>query len=203
MRIGLVNEVVPRAELDAAVARWVDDVLACAPLSVRAIKQVVRRTAQLTAARGRRRSGCRRSSRRCSRRTADEGVRAFVEKRKPVWKGASTMPYVITDACIDVKDKTCLDACPVDCIYEGGRTLYIQPDECIDCGLCETVCPVAAIHADDRLPEELEALARHQSRILRPRGDRLGPARAARTSAIRPTRTTPSSREWPARDPSP
>ena len=66
------------------------------------------------------------------------------------------MPYVITDACIDVKDKTCLDACPVDCIYEGGRTLYIQPDECIDCGLCETVCPVAAIHADDRLPEELK-----------------------------------------------
>ncbi len=52
LRIGLVNEVVPRAELDAAVARWVEDVLACAPLSVRAIKQVVRRTAQLTAARG-------------------------------------------------------------------------------------------------------------------------------------------------------
>ena len=52
-RIGLVNEVVPRAELDAAVARWVDDVLACAPLSVRAIKQVVRRTAQLSAAEAR------------------------------------------------------------------------------------------------------------------------------------------------------
>ena len=50
LRIGLVNEVVPRAELDAAVARWVDDILACAPLSVRAIKQVVRRTAHLTAA---------------------------------------------------------------------------------------------------------------------------------------------------------
>lgn len=66
------------------------------------------------------------------------------------------MPYVITDACIDVKDKSCLSACPVDCIYEGGRTLYIQPDECIDCGLCETVCPVEAIHADDRLPKELE-----------------------------------------------
>ncbi len=62
---------------------------------------------------------------------------------------------MIADACIDVKDKSCLAACPVDCIYEGGRTLYIQPDECIDCGFCETVCPVAAIHADDRLPEEL------------------------------------------------
>jgi ferredoxin len=67
------------------------------------------------------------------------------------------MHYVITDACIDVKDKTCLDACPADCIYEGGRTLYIQPDECIDCGLCETVCPVAAIHADDRLHEDLKS----------------------------------------------
>jgi NAD-dependent dihydropyrimidine dehydrogenase PreA subunit len=65
------------------------------------------------------------------------------------------MPYVITDACIDIKDKACLEACPVDCIYEGGRTLYIHPDECIDCGLCETICPVAAIHADDRLPAEL------------------------------------------------
>ena len=65
------------------------------------------------------------------------------------------MPFVIAAACIDVKDKTCLEACPVDCIYEGGRTLYIQPDECIDCGLCETVCPVDAIHADDRLPSDL------------------------------------------------
>jgi ferredoxin len=65
------------------------------------------------------------------------------------------VPFVIAAPCIDVKDRTCLDACPVDCIYEGGRTLYIQPEECIDCGLCETVCPVDAIHADDRLPPEL------------------------------------------------
>jgi NAD-dependent dihydropyrimidine dehydrogenase PreA subunit len=63
------------------------------------------------------------------------------------------MPFVIAEACIDVKDRGCLDVCPVDCIYEGGRTLYIQPDECIDCGLCETVCPVEAIFAEERLPE--------------------------------------------------
>ena len=62
------------------------------------------------------------------------------------------MPYVIASPCIDLKDKACLSVCPVDCIYEGGRTLYIHPTECIDCGLCETVCPVGAIHADDRLP---------------------------------------------------
>ncbi len=58
------------------------------------------------------------------------------------------MPFVITDACIDVKDKDCLAACPVDCIYEGGRTLYIHPEECIDCGICEPECPAAAIRPD-------------------------------------------------------
>ena len=55
------------------------------------------------------------------------------------------MPYVITDACIDYTDKSCIEECPVDCIYEGDRKLYIQPDECIDCGACEPACPVEAI----------------------------------------------------------
>jgi ferredoxin len=66
------------------------------------------------------------------------------------------MAYVINEHCIDELDGSCVENCPVDCIYEGLRKRYIQPDECIDCGLCETVCPVAAIHADDRLPEELK-----------------------------------------------
>ena len=65
------------------------------------------------------------------------------------------MTYVITAACIDVKDLSCLTSCPVDCIYQGGRTVYIQPDECINCGLCETVCPVGAIHSDERLPPDM------------------------------------------------
>jgi NAD-dependent dihydropyrimidine dehydrogenase PreA subunit len=62
--------------------------------------------------------------------------------------------YVIAEPCIDVKDRACVDECPVDCIYEGERSLYIQPDECIDCGACEPVCPVEAIFYEDDLPPE-------------------------------------------------
>ncbi|TVS86987.1 ferredoxin [Mycobacterium helveticum] len=64
------------------------------------------------------------------------------------------MTFVITEPCIDVKDKSCVDECPVDCIYEGQRMLYIQPDECIDCAACEPVCPVEAIYVDEDVPEE-------------------------------------------------
>jgi len=65
--------------------------------------------------------------------------------------------YVITETCVDVKDKACLKACPIDCIYEGGRMLYIQPDECINCALCLSVCPVQAIYADIDVPENQRA----------------------------------------------
>jgi NAD-dependent dihydropyrimidine dehydrogenase PreA subunit len=68
--------------------------------------------------------------------------------------------YVITQACVDLLDKTCIDECPVDCIYEGERMLYIQPDECVDCGACEPVCPVEAIFYEDDLPRELKAYHR-------------------------------------------
>jgi NAD-dependent dihydropyrimidine dehydrogenase PreA subunit len=64
------------------------------------------------------------------------------------------MPYVIAAACIDVMDKSCIEECPVDCIYEGDRKLYVNPKECIDCGACEPVCPVEAITQDRRVPEE-------------------------------------------------
>ena len=63
------------------------------------------------------------------------------------------MVYVIAEPCVDVKDRACVDECPVDCIYEGGRALYIQPDECVDRGACEPVCPVEAIFYEDDLPQ--------------------------------------------------
>ena len=44
------------------------------------------------------------------------------------------MTYVIAQPCVDVKDRACVDECPVDCIYEGARSLYIHPEECVDCG---------------------------------------------------------------------
>ena len=64
------------------------------------------------------------------------------------------MTYVITEPCIDVKDRACVDECPVDCIYEGPRMLYIQPDECVDCDACVPVCPVTAIFPEEDLPAE-------------------------------------------------
>ncbi len=62
------------------------------------------------------------------------------------------MTYIIAEPCVDVKDKSCIEECPVDCIYEGSRMLYIQPDECVDCGACEPVCPVEAIYYEDDVP---------------------------------------------------
>lgn len=69
------------------------------------------------------------------------------------------MAYVISEACVDVKDKTCLEHCPVDCIYEGDRMTYIHPEQCIDCGACEPLCPQDAIYYADDLPPDLEQYA--------------------------------------------
>ena len=63
------------------------------------------------------------------------------------------MTYVIAMPCVDVMDRACLDECPINCIYEGNRMLYIHPDECVDCGACEPVCPVEAIFYEDDVPE--------------------------------------------------
>ena len=64
------------------------------------------------------------------------------------------MAFVICEPCIDVKDAACVEVCPVDCIHEGPDQYYIDPDECIDCGVCEPECPVEAIFEEDAVPEE-------------------------------------------------
>ena len=67
------------------------------------------------------------------------------------------MTYVITQPCVDTTDQSCVDVCPVDCIhFEEGvdKMLYIDPDECIDCGACEPACPVTAIFAEDDVPDD-------------------------------------------------
>ena len=72
------------------------------------------------------------------------------------------MTYVIAEPCIDVKDTACVDVCPVDCIhptasdddFENVNQLFIEPEECIDCGVCEPECPVEAIFMEEDVPEE-------------------------------------------------
>src|SRR5437879_11200725 len=68
----------------------------------------------------------------------------------------SQMAYVITEPCVNVKDASCVDVCPVDCIYttDADNMYYIHPDECIDCGACESVCPVSAIFPEDAVPDK-------------------------------------------------
>ena len=64
------------------------------------------------------------------------------------------MTYVVTESCIKCKYTDCVEVCPVDCFYEGPEFLVIDPDECIDCGLCVPECPIEAIYPDDELPKD-------------------------------------------------
>jgi ferredoxin len=96
--------------------------------------------------------------------------------------------YVITEPCIGVKDLSCIDVCPVDCIYgkDEDEQLYIDPEKCIDCAACEVVCPVNAIYFEDDVPPEyrsyidknrayFEGLSEEERRhAFRPRSQRSG-----------------------------
>jgi NAD-dependent dihydropyrimidine dehydrogenase PreA subunit len=64
------------------------------------------------------------------------------------------MTYIVTETCVDLKDKSCIEVCPVDCIHEtdDDRMVHIDPDECIDCGACVDPCPVDAIFAEEDVP---------------------------------------------------
>ena len=74
------------------------------------------------------------------------------------------MTYVIADPCIDVKDLSCIEVCPVDCIhptadepgFADANQLFIDPEECIDCDACVEACPVDAIFAEDQWPPQWE-----------------------------------------------
>jgi ferredoxin len=68
------------------------------------------------------------------------------------------MTYVITEPCIGVKDASCVEVCPVDCIHsdDAAEQYFIDPEECIDCAACVELCPVEAIYADDQVPPEWE-----------------------------------------------
>ena len=102
------------------------------------------------------------------------------------------MTYVITSPCVDVIDSACVETCPVDCIhYEEGqdRKLYIDPEECIDCGACEPACPVTAIFAEEDLPDdqaaylEIEAVWFKDKAAARAKINELHPPGAASASA--------------------
>lgn len=64
------------------------------------------------------------------------------------------MTYIVIDNCQKCKYTDCVVVCPVDCFHEGPEMLYIDPDECIDCGACVPECPVEAIYPEDELPED-------------------------------------------------
>ena len=64
------------------------------------------------------------------------------------------MTFVVTENCIKCKYTDCVEVCPVDCFHEGPNFLAIDPDECIDCALCEPECPAEAIFAEDDVPKE-------------------------------------------------
>ena len=67
------------------------------------------------------------------------------------------MAFIIVEPCIGVKDGACIEVCPVECIYEGEDMMYIHPEECIDCALCEPECPVTAIFAEEDVPEQWQS----------------------------------------------
>lgn len=77
------------------------------------------------------------------------------------------MTFVVTENCIKCKYTDCVEVCPVDCFHEGPNFLVIDPDECIDCTLCEPECPAEAIYPEDDLPEGQEAFLEINAELAR------------------------------------
>jgi ferredoxin len=89
------------------------------------------------------------------------------------------MTYIVTDACVRCKFMDCVEVCPVDCFYEGENFLVINPDECIDCGVCEPECPVDAIKPDTEDETDGKWLQR-QCRLRQGLAEHHGQGRTAR-----------------------
>jgi len=95
----------------------------------------------------------------------DDAGQPRVSRVKAGWYKAATrhserggpLTYVITEPCIGTKDQSCVEVCPVDCIYDAGDHFMINPEECIDCGACEPECPVEAIYPEDEVPDDMES----------------------------------------------
>src|ERR1700750_3293023 len=96
------------------------------------------------------------------------------------------MTYIIALPCVDLLDKTCIDECPVDCIYEGDRMLYIHPDECVDCGACEPVCPVEAISFEADVPAQWKGFYRINVEFFERIGSPGGASRVGRIGMDHP-----------------
>ena len=77
------------------------------------------------------------------------------------------MTYVVTETCIKCKYTDCVDVCPVECFREGPNMLVIDPDECIDCTLCEPECPVEAIFSEDEVPAGQEGFLALNAELAR------------------------------------
>jgi ferredoxin len=75
------------------------------------------------------------------------------------------MAFVVTEPCIKCKYSDCVSVCPVACFKEGANMLVIDPDECIDCGVCVDECPVSAIYPEEEVPEKWEAFIEINARL--------------------------------------
>jgi NAD-dependent dihydropyrimidine dehydrogenase PreA subunit len=104
-------------------------------------------------------------------------------------KRSSDVTYIIAQPCVDLLDKSCIEECPVDCIYEGERMLYIHPDECVDCGACEPVCPVEAIFYEDDVPDQWKDFYRANVEFFEDLGSPGGASKVGKISKDHPVVT--------------